>query len=40
MCEAKPRKRKVKMLRGKRKKEKRSLVHNVSYVILEKKTEK
>jgi hypothetical protein len=30
MYEAKPRKRKGKMLRGKRKKEKRSLVHNVS----------
>jgi hypothetical protein len=30
MCEAKPRKRKGKMLRGKKKKEKRSLVHNVS----------
>jgi hypothetical protein len=30
MCEAKPRKRKGKMLRGKRKKEKKDLVHNVS----------
>jgi hypothetical protein len=30
MCEANPRKRKGKMLRGKRKKEKRSLIHNVS----------
>jgi hypothetical protein len=30
MCEVKPRKRKGKMFRGKRKKEKRSLVHNVS----------
>jgi hypothetical protein len=29
MCEAKPRKRKGKMLSGKRKKEKRSLVYNV-----------
>jgi hypothetical protein len=30
MCEAKPRKRKGEMLNGKRKKEKRSLVHNLS----------
>jgi hypothetical protein len=30
MCEAKLRKRKGKMLRGKRKKEKKSPVHNVS----------
>jgi hypothetical protein len=30
MCEAKPKKKKGKILRGKRKKEKRSLVHNVS----------
>jgi hypothetical protein len=30
MCEAKPRRRKGKMLRGERTKEKRSLIHNVS----------
>jgi hypothetical protein len=30
MCEAKPRKRKGKMLRGKREKENSNLVHNVS----------
>jgi hypothetical protein len=30
MCEPKPRKRKGNILRGKRKKERRSLVHNVA----------
>jgi hypothetical protein len=30
MCEGKPRKRKRKMLRGKREKEKKNLVHNVN----------